>query len=89
MLNRCDNTTQEADLTEDLVVDRRPTTSNKQVWICDICYKQIHVRKQISIWCNMIEHLVHLRCKVSAKHNTQITGPANYTDNPDLHLTHI
>ena len=26
-----------------------PTTLNKQVWICDICHKQIHVRKQISI----------------------------------------
>ena len=38
-----------------------PTTLNKKVWICDICHKQIHVRKQISIWCNMIEHWVHLR----------------------------
>ena len=25
------------------------TTLNKKVWICDICHKQIHVRKQISI----------------------------------------
>ena len=25
------------------------TTLNKQVWICDISYKQIHVRKQISM----------------------------------------
>ena len=33
-----------------------PTTSHKRVWICDIYYKQIHVRKQISIRCNMIEH---------------------------------
>ena len=32
-----------------------PSTSNKRVWICDILYKQIHVRKQISIRCNMIE----------------------------------
>ena len=30
------------------------------VWICDICHKQIHFRKQISIRCNMIEHWVHL-----------------------------
>ena len=37
-----------------------PTTSNKLVCICDICYK--HVRKQISIRCNIIEHWVHLRC---------------------------
>ena len=37
-----------------------PTASHKRVWICDICYKQIHVRKQISIRCNMIEHWVHL-----------------------------
>ena len=39
-----------------------PTTLNKKVWICDICHKQIHVRKQISIRCNRIEHWVHLRC---------------------------
>ena len=39
-----------------------PTTSHKQVWICDICHKQIHVRKQISIRCNRFEHWVHLRC---------------------------
>ena len=36
--------------------------SGKQVWICDICHKQIHNRKQISIRCNRIEHWVHLRC---------------------------
>ena len=39
-----------------------PTTLNKRVWICDICYKQIHVRKHISIRCNRIEHWVHLSC---------------------------
>ena len=39
-----------------------PTTLNKKVWICDICHKQIHARKQISIRCNRIEHWVHLRC---------------------------
>ena len=38
------------------------TTLNKKVWICDICHKQIHDRKQISIRCNMIEHWVHLKC---------------------------
>ena len=37
-------------------------TLNKQVWICDICHKQIHVRQQISIRCNRIEHWVHFRC---------------------------
>ena len=42
--------------------DPGPTTSNKRVWICDICYKQIHVKKQISIRCNKSEHWVHLRC---------------------------
>ena len=30
--------------------------------VFDICYKQAHVRKQISIRCNGIEHWVHLRC---------------------------
>ena len=55
-----------------------PTTLNKKVWICDICHKQIHVRKQISIRCNRIEHWVHLRC----------TGirQAQYTDTWTCHL---
>ena len=39
-----------------------PTTTCKQVWICDICHRQIQVRKQISVRCNRIEHWVHLRC---------------------------
>ena len=39
-----------------------PTTTHKQIWICDICHKQIHGWKQISIRCNMMEHWVHLRC---------------------------
>ena len=44
-------------------VETKPgsTTLNKQVWICDICHKQIHVRKQISMRCNKIERCVHLR----------------------------
>ena len=41
--------------------ESRSDNSNKQICICDICYKQIHVRKQISIMCNRIEHWVHLR----------------------------
>ena len=39
-----------------------PTTARKQFWICDICHRQIQVRKQISIRCNRIEYWVHLRC---------------------------
>ena len=35
-----------------------PTTTRKQVWICDICHRQIQVRTQISIRCNRIEHWV-------------------------------
>ena len=38
-----------------------PTTTHKQVWICGICHKEIHGRKQIYISCNRIEHRVHLR----------------------------
>ena len=30
-------------------VELPPTTLNKRVWICYVFYKQIHVRKQISI----------------------------------------
>ena len=46
----------------DVETNPDPTTLNKQVWICDICHKQIHVRKQLSIKCNRIEHWVHLIC---------------------------
>ena len=35
-----------------------PTITHKQVWICNICHKQIHGRKQISIRCNRIEHSI-------------------------------
>ena len=54
------------------------TTSHKRVWICAICYKQIHVRTQIPIRCNRIEHWVHLIC----------TGirQAQYTDPWTCHL---
>ena len=55
-----------------------PTTLNKQVWICEICHKQIHVSKQISIRCNMIEHWVHLKC-------AGIRQP-QYTDTWTCHL---
>ena len=63
----------------DVETNPGPTTSNKRVWICDICYKQIQVRMQISIRCNRIEHWLHLRC----------TGirQAQYTDNLDLPST--
>ena len=46
----------------DVETNPGPTTTHKQIWICDMCHKQIHVRKQISIRCNRIEHCVHLRC---------------------------
>ena len=46
----------------DVETNPGPTTLNKKVWICYICHKQIHVRKQISIRCNRIEHWVRLRC---------------------------
>ena len=46
----------------DVETNPGPTTTRKQVWICDICHRQIQVRKQISISCNRIEPWVHLRC---------------------------
>ena len=49
-----------------------------EVWICDICHKQIHDRNQISIRCNRIEHWVHLRCVVIRQ--------AQYTDTGTCHL---
>ena len=62
----------------DVKTNPGPTTSHKRVWICDVCYKQIHVRKQISIRCNRIEHWMHLRC-------TSIRQ-AQYTDTWTCHL---
>ena len=55
-----------------------PINSNKQVCVCDICYKQIHVRKQISIMCNRIEHWVNLRSSGIRQ--------AQYTDTRTCHL---
>ena len=62
----------------DVETNPGPTTLNKKVWICDICHKQIHVRKQISIRCNRIEHWVHLRCVGMRQ--------AQYTDTWTCHL---
>ena len=62
----------------DVQTNPGPTTSHKRVWICDICYKQIHVRKQISIRCNSIEHGGHLRCACIRQ--------AQYTDTWTCHL---
>ena len=44
----------------DVETNPGPTTRHKQVWISDICYKQIHGMKQIPIRSNRIEHWVHL-----------------------------
>ena len=46
----------------DVETNPSPTTTRKQVWICNICHGQIQFRKQISIRCNRIEHWVPLRC---------------------------
>ena len=62
----------------DVETNPGPTTLNKQVWICDICHKQIHIRKHISIRCNRIEHWVHLRCAGIRQ--------AQYTDTWTCHL---
>ena len=42
--------------------DKSNSDKYTQVWISDICHKQIHGRKQISIMCNRIEHWVHIIC---------------------------
>ena len=46
----------------DVETNPSPATRNKQVWICDICHKQIHGRKKISMMFYMIEHWEHLKC---------------------------
>ena len=38
-----------------------PKHTRTQVWICDICHREI-TRKQTSLRCNHSEHWVHLRC---------------------------
>ena len=62
----------------DVETNSDPTTTHKQVWICDIGHKQIHGRKQISIRCNSIEQCVHLRCAGIRQ--------AQYTDTWTCHL---
>ena len=62
----------------DVKTNPGPTTLHKRVWICDICPKQIHVRKQISIRYKRIEHCVHLRCAGIRQ--------AQYTDTWTCHL---
>ena len=65
----------------DVETNPGPNTLNKLVWICDICYKQIHVRKQISIRCNMIDHWVHLRCAgIRQAQYTQGYRPSSKTE---------
>ena len=61
-----------------LLLTPGPITLNKKVWICDICHKQIHVRKQISTRCNRIQHRVHLGCAGIRQ--------AQYTDTWTFHL---
>ena len=68
------------------VTNPGPTTLNKKVWICDICHKQIHVRKQISIRCNRIEHWVHLRC--AGIHQAQYTDTWTCHLHREYRLTH-
>ena len=55
-----------------------PTTTHKQFWIFNVCHKQIHDWKQISIRCNRIEHWVYLRCACIRL--------AQYTDTLTSHL---
>ena len=46
----------------DVKTNPGPTNTRKEVSICDICHRQIQVRKTILIRCNRIEHWLHLRC---------------------------
>ena len=62
----------------DVETNPGPTTSHKRVWICDFYYKQIHVRKHISII--GLNTGCTSDAQVSTKNNTQI---------PDLPSTQI
>ena len=45
----------------DVETNPGPKHTRTQVWICDICHREIN-RKQTSLRCNHSEHWVHLRC---------------------------
>ena len=45
----------------DVETNPGPKHTRTQVWICDICHREI-IRKQTSLRCNHSEHWVHLRC---------------------------
>ena len=47
--------------TGDVETNPGPKHTRTQVWICDICHREI-TRKQTSLRCNHSEHWVHLRC---------------------------
>ena len=66
----------------DVETNPGPTILNKKVWICDICHKQIHVRKQISIRCNRIEHWVHLHIYTSTQRIQTHTSHRHNTTPP-------
>ena len=74
----------------DVETNPAPTTIHKQVWICDICHRQIQVRKQISIGCNRIEHWVHLRCAgIRLAQRIQTHNPHRHnTTPPSQNLAH-
>ena len=73
----------------DVETNPGPTTQNKKVWICDICHKQIQVRKQISI---RFEHWVHLMCRYQAQYTDTwaiwVTQTTPQSPLPTLHLHH-
>ena len=45
----------------DVETNPGPKHTRTQVWICDICHREIN-RKQTSLRCNHSEHWVYLRC---------------------------
>ena len=72
----------------DVETNPGPTTLNKKVWICDICHKQIHVRKQISIRCNRIVHWVHPQmCRYPPSTIHRYLDLPSTQIIPDSHLT--
>ena len=72
--------------------------------MCDICYKQIHVRKQIAIMCNEVEHWVqcagirqtqythtwtcHLHSESRHTTHTDTTPPSRPWSKPPTYTTH-
>ena len=72
----------------DVDTNSGPTITHKQVWICDICDKQIHGRKPISIRCNRIQHWVHRLAQYTDTWTCHLHKGSRLTSHTDITPPH-